>query len=506
MKKMILLMTVLLSGFSFCEETEKVSMVVGGTKSVVVPFVIESYRILPAKSEIVRVEASESNIRIMANKVGEVSLLVFGGGLQKDYTISVKSNLAKTLKQIRRDLDEITELDVSIYEDRIIIKGTVTDPAHWQIFQKVIPHYADKCVNYAVFKPSAETIINLKKMLSDAGFKFTPEGSTPQTGELQLNVSVDSVVLSGELYSPSEVIKIQQILASQTWLAVNGNPDASKGQVRGIVNLSVIESVLQVDVVYAGIVEKEGHSEGTGGGAPSMSMGMSVIYDIIAGKDSKSSAQFGGSMPETVSFLRNNGVTRTYDAGHVSFVNNDPNGGELHTGGTIYAKVSGIENGSLQNIDYGLKINVKGGLVSPTRAKLTLDLTNSEMVGSSGDSYDMAENTTKQTIYCDLDKTIVLAGSKKMMENTTRSGLPILRNTPVIKWFVAGDNESYTETRLLILISPRLIKNNPEAQITIPLDQETKTTYNDSKRSNEERIEEKKAFSGLLYWLNWFVW
>lgn len=502
MIKRIIAFAAVFAAFSCLADTEKVSLVIGSTKSLAVPFVIESFRVIPAGSEKIKVEAMETQLRIVAVQEGEVNLVASGGGMTRDYTITVKSNLTKVLKQLRTDLDALTELDISINEDRIVVKGTVTDPDHWDTFQRVMPHYSGKCVNFATFRPSAETIVNLKKMLSDAGFTFVAEGTAAKPGELSLQVSTDTVVISGEMYSQADIDRINRLLATQTWLSTSGD---GGGRIKGVVNLHVIDTILQVDVVYVGLNESEGHSEGTGGAAPTIGNAMSAFYDIVAGRGD-GTATISGSMPQTISFLRNNGVTRTYNAGHVSFSNNDPNGGELHTGGTIYAKVNGIENGSLQNIEYGLKINVKGGLVSPTRAKLTLELTNSQMLSRSEDSYDLAEDTTKQTVFCDLNKTIAVAGAKKLMESTAKSGLPILRNTPVLQWFVSGNSNSGSDTRLLILVSPRIATHNPNVQIELPLEQETAPTFKESQETNDERIERKKKYHGALYFMNWFVW
>ena len=95
---------------TFAAEAERVSMIVGTTKIIQVPFVIESYKLIPAKTDIVRVEATDSQLRLMAGAIGEVNLMVSGGGMQNDYIISVKSNLAKVLKKLRSDLEMLTEL------------------------------------------------------------------------------------------------------------------------------------------------------------------------------------------------------------------------------------------------------------------------------------------------------------------------------------------------------------------------------------------------------------
>ena len=503
MKKYTILLIVFFSMLQVFADSEKINMIIGTTKSIQVPFVIDSYKLIPAKTDVIKVEASESHIQIMASAIGEVTLLVSGGGIQKDYTISVRSNLAKTLRKLRSDLDTLTELDITTNEDQIVVRGIITNPEHWAHLMKVLPNYSGKCVNFATFKPSAETVLGLKKMLTEAGYVFSSHGQN-KIGELSMSMSSDAVVISGEMYSQKDVDRIKQLLSTQTWLVIGGKTDPSLGKVQAIVNLTVVESVLQVDIVYVGISETDSKSVGSNT-IPVGSFSAKGLYDLVAGKGS-GSAVINGNMDSTVKFLASNGISRTYHAGHVSFANNDPQGGTLHTGGTVYVKVNGVENGSLQNIEFGLKIKVNGGLVSPTRTKLTLDLKNSALLGADGSSYTLSEDSTKQTVFCDLDKTIVIAGSNKIGQDTSKSGLPVLRNTPVLKWFVSEDRNSQTETKLLVLACPRLVKFNPDVRINIPLEETTAPAYRDAKRDNVVRQEEGKRYRGWLSWLNWFSW
>lgn len=501
MKKLFYCLMLLVSVCTVFAEDEKFSMTVGMTKDIRVPFVIESYKLVPSKTDVVKIEASESHILIMASQVGEVNLLVSGGGMSNTYTITVRSNLSKILAELRSDLDALTELDIAINGERVVIRGTVTNPDHWSLLMKVLPNYSGKpVVNFATFKPSAETVLNLKKMLTEAGFEFCEKDKAPENGELSMKIGSDAITIEGKLYSQSDVDRINQILATQTWLAVGGKTDPSRGQIQGIVNLSVVETVLQVDIVYVGVQEtdstKEGSNSNIFGGFSTQG-----LYDLVAGRGN-GSALINGGLDATVRFLASNGISRTYHAGHVSFANNDPQGGTLHTGGTVYVKVNGVENGSLQNIQFGLKIKVTGGLVSKKRTKLTLDLTNSALLGSTDDSYMLSEDSTKQTVFCDLDKTIIIAGSKKIGQDTSKSGLPILRNTPVLKWFVSEDHDATTETRLLVLACPRLVTEDL-VPLTIPLTEETGTTLKEGTTTNQEREEQKKRSRG---WLNWFDW
>ena len=121
-----------------------------------------------------------------------------------------------------------------------------------------------------------------------------------------MKVSGDAVTITGELYSQKDLEKVNQILATQTWLAVNGKADAARGQIQGIVNLTVVETVLTVDIVYVGIQENESNKEGSNS---NIFGGFSTqgLYDLVAGRGS-GSAVINGNMDATVRFLASNGI------------------------------------------------------------------------------------------------------------------------------------------------------------------------------------------------------
>lgn len=499
MKRILCFLFVFFSVILSAAEAEKISMTIGTTKIIQAPFVIESYQLIPRKTDIVQINVTDKQIRVMAGKVGEVNFVISGGGLQKDYIISVRSNLMQVLRQVRNALEELPELAIDVNGDHIEIKGTVTSPEHWAHLRKVLTYYPT-CRSFAQFAPSPETVLNLKKMLIDEGFVFSED--KPKTGELSLKISSNSVILSGVMYSQNDVDKINRILATQTWLARNASPES--GKINAIITLSVIETNLAVDIVYVGITESESKQIG-GNTVPSGVFSASGLYDIVAGRGSGSSV-IGGNINSTVRFLAENGISRMYNAGSVSFTNNDPQGGRSHTGGSTYVKVSGNDNGSLQKIEYGLIINVKGGLISPTCTKLTVDLKNSALLGSDGESYTLAEDSTQQTISCNLGETIIVSGSKKMIEDNKKSGFPYLRNIPVLKWFVSSDTKTSNISKLLILISPRLATNSANIHIP-PLDKDMKDVYPRPGSPLPEPTPKNGArYRGWLSWLNWFTW
>ena len=485
----------------FAAEQEKFSLTIGGLKVIDLPFAMESYR-LSTKGKVTVEEVNKQQLRVIGKEIGECNLTVSGAGVSIDYSISVKGNIGNTLKRLRTDLESLPELDISINQDYIVIKGTVSSPTNWNHLQKVLPLYKDSVHSFARFKPTAETILNLKKMLQDAGFQFAEDGKQPQAGQLEMKITPDAFILNGELWSEDSIAKVRQLLSTQTWLAQDEKEvSAESGKIRGIIGLSVIQTVLDVDIVYVGV--SEGEAENAGSNAPTANFGLSWIYDAVTGrKGPGSSVTFGANIQNTLTFLANNGISRHYDAGHVSFMNHDAKGGELHTGGTVSVKVSGIDNGSLQDINYGLTMKIKGGLVGPNKVKLDLDLTNTSAISSTGDAFTRSTDSTKQTITCDLDKTLVVAGSNKIAQDVQKSGLPILRNTPVLKWFVSTDGGSKSETKLLILVCPRIANETAEAQIEVPLTEQTKGTYKEAKGDLKADVEAKEA--AKPWYKRWF--
>lgn len=483
------------------QETESFSLTIGASKIIDLPFAVENYRITPPKGKITVEEINPKQLNVTAVSLGECHLQIIGGGITRDYQVTVKSNINNTLKRLRADLDQLPELDISINDDNIVIRGTISNPANWRLLQKVLPLYKD-IHNFAIFRPSAETFLNLKKMLQDAGFVIVTENKPLALGEISLVQGTDAVTISGELCSAAQVTKVNQILSTQTWLFVgDGKTDESTGRIRGIVNLNVVETPLQVDIVYVGVTDSD--AERFGSGAPTASFNMNWLYDLIHGrKESGSSITFGANMQQTLSFLAQNGITRTYEAGHVSFLNYEEKGGKLHTGGTVSVKVSGMNSGALQDIDYGLTISAKGGLVSPTKVKLELSVENTSLVTTNGDSYNRSVDSTSSTVYCDLNKTAVLAGSRKIGQAAQKSGLPILRNTPVLKWFVGEEGGNKSETRLLILACPRLLTPDESVQIEIPIQNETAPTYQEAKGDLQQDIKEKEE--AKPWYKRWF--
>ena len=476
---------------AFAENSEKITMTVGTLKVLDLPFVMENYR--PSTRGIIRIENfSERQLRIIAEKQGICELEVTGGGLRKIFSISVIDNISEVLKQLQTDLDSLPELDISINQDYIVIKGEVSNIGNWEHLQKVLsaPNFSGCCRNYAKFRPAPEIMLNLKNLLTQAGYAVVDTPISKEPGDICMQYASNTLTITGNVYNNSDIENINTIISTQPWLTTE-KADGS-GKVRAIVKLKVIPTTIYVDIVFVALNKSNADKAGSDS-VPSITAELSKIYDAVLGRVANNTALLGGNMNSTLQFLASNGVTKMHDAGCVVVRSNDPQGTTQHIGGKTYVKVSGSENGSLQDINYGLNLTVKGGLISKDKVDLQFDLSNTGTVTAGGnDTFDQEQANVKNSVVCELEKTVVLGGYKKIVQATSKSGLPILRNVPVLQWFISKDSENETNQNLIILACPRLNNSNPEP-IVIPVLDEVKQETNRVSKDGKTIMKEDKS-------------
>lgn len=478
---------------------ENVSVLVGETKEISHPLQIDSYKITPKDKASVEGVVDKKKIRILGKSEGVCTLDVFSGDITKSYTVTVVSQLRKLLTRLRFDLDSIQGLDISINQDYIVIKGKVSKPEQWAHLERVVSLYKDSVQNFASFEPTTETIFNLKKMLTEAGFTFK---SKDKDGQLDLQMSPDAVMLSGEVYSDEALAKIKQIISTQRWLTYSETPPS--GTMRCIFNVSVKPVMLEIDAVYVALTDSEIERLGTMAVSSSLKAGVGALTSIFSGFNGSAGRNSAGidiGLDPFSAFMAENGIDRIYQAGHLTFLSNDKEGGKLHTGGTLHVKVSGVENGSLQEIDEGLKLQIKGGLIDSKNVKLNVDFSFSSVKQESEDSFREKKEEIKNTVVGELNKTIILGGAQRIDDAISNGGTALLRNIPVIKWFTSQDSSDAKDLKLVILLCPRIMGYDENSQIKQPIRNSTAPIYNEVKSNNDETAksrEERKSDGGLF--------
>ena len=160
----------------------------------------------------------------------------------------------------------------------------------------------------------------------------------------------------------------------------------------------------------------------------------------------------------------------------------------------------------MTEIPYGFEIKTKGGLVDGNSVEVDFDFSMSGVTKTDSSGYDRHEEISQQKIVCPVGKTTCISGFKSLVDTrTSPSGLPVLRNTPLLNWFLADSGYDIADRRLIIMVCPEIVDNSQDGNLKV--DEEINIPVKtEGVKTTAQREEERKPFSGFWYWLNWFVW
>lgn len=491
------------------QDAESLSIPIGSMKVIQVPFVIQGYRVVdPSIAKVEKVD--DRQVRIMGVKVGNTSIQLTGdNGASSLYAVTVIESAKELLQAMRKDLDNIPEVELSENRNRVVLKGEVNSVDHWQLLVRALKAYDDKqYLNLVVFRPAPEMLMRLKDALVKAGSKVAADPDVPAKGEITIKYSGDVLLIGGTVYCPAEMEKIKSVIAANDWLTFkkSENP-VDQYKTVAVLNIQMESVMIELDVMYVGVTDNENEKIGVN----LMEQGL-VAVGAVAGVVGSGRSSHGGAgymvgtgLSGTLKAMAANGVKRFKSAGHLSFKSNEtPDWQLFHSGGTLKVKIAGQLGGAakLEDIDYGLTLKVKGGLIDNKTASMQLELELSSPDLMANGDYDLKRNRVSTRIDCGLDKTYVLGGMKDLVQNTTGpSGVPFLRSVPVVQWFFSEKEDKMTNMQVLILVCPRIAGAEP---VSIPVaSDQTRNTLTEVDKTNQQRM--KEANKKKKHWFYLFL-
>jgi len=529
-KLMMVCASVALAGFAWAKGVEQISVVENEIATIQVPFGITSY--LPSNKDVVRIEElSGTSLRITALKRGRCDLEVRGDrDLTQKYEITVLGDLATTLDTLSSELDQVQEVRARIVGDFIRIDGEVSSIQKWEYLQKVLRNYPDVVHNFAIFTPGPDVMLRLKETLQEAGFsvQFQSLGKDRKawpanTISLVLNKQTQIMTVQGRVYTPEQQSRVAECLSTERWLSLDLKPADDRNsdaeyKIRTQFDVFHDRPVIRVSMAYMAIGDTDLKQIGnqnatTRDGVLNVGGVFGILTDLIHGHHGVATsngngrrADVGASLNVTANFLKQNGISRISDVGYTVMESWDKEGAKFKSGGKKYIAVSGINVGELKEIEWGFHINTQGGIVAEGDAvDMTIDFTRSTPAEGGNGEWDVEEHYSKQKLILPLGRTTFLGGMKLLDENRlSPSGIPYLRNTPMLNWFVSDSGNEISDRRLVIMVCPEILDNSTGekidsvGEIDVPV-------VTEGAKTTEQREEEKKRFSGFWYWLNWFT-
>ena len=198
---------------------------------------------------------ANDQIRVTGLAVGKSDLHVTAGTVAKLYTVTVTDNVREVFNSLRRDLDSVPEVEISINGNKVVLKGEVSSIGGWEALLKVLPAYGANVVNLTVFRPAPEIMLSLKKLFEKAGFKVVQDITDFSPGTLSLQNERDTLILRGSVYCDEDLTTISQLISTQDWLSIDGK-DKSK-PVKFINKVVIKPTLLDVGAVFVGVKQAD---------------------------------------------------------------------------------------------------------------------------------------------------------------------------------------------------------------------------------------------------------
>ncbi len=477
----------------------QVSVTVGKMEQVTVAFPIQGFRV--ADQTVIKVEQQgPQQLRVLGLKAGSTDLQVTGdGSVSALYTVTVVDNVNALLTAVKRDLDSIPEVDVSINLGRVSIKGEINSIDHWKYLQKVVGIYKESVVNLVTFTPTPEVMMSLKKSFEKVGIKVQDEGDNTSAapGVVNIKFSGNNIFIGGNLYSQKDKDRIMQVIESQNWLTTKASKEGAEDpRVRAVLDLAIVPTMLEMDVMFVGVSDEEERQIGVNlvkSGLVLINSTATALKGTFGEKDSSGlsgSYTINSGMKGALKFFAGSGPGRFQSAGHLTFKNDSPEWRMFKSGGTLKVRIVSRDVAALSDIEYGLIMKVRGGLQDSQTAAVDLNLSLSYPVPV-GPDYDLKENKVETTIACPLGQTMVLGGMKSLIEQSSNEGFPFLRSIPVLSWFFSEKNKMMQNNKVLILVSPQIVgattPARPVSEETAPALKESSTPVDDLKTQKRGR-------------------
>ena len=527
MKKLIIMLMAACAATFAAWADEEIKMVEKEITSITVPFGIRGYT--PSNKDVVRIEkTSDTALRITALKKGRCDLEVRGDmEMTQKFQIDVGDDLARTLANLRRELERIPEVHADIIGNSIRIDGEVKSIKKWNYLMKVIKGYP-AIRNFAEFTPGDELLIKMKENLQQCGFDvtFTPHPGEPNAWKancvaLSYNKVNRTMNVQAKVYTPEQQAMIKNCLERErNWIAIDKETKESKTafddeyQVRLNMQVVVAKPIVRLSVAYMAISEEEarkiGNKKATTDSEDFLGVGATfgVLTDLVHGNGhSARTAQVGAGLNVFTRFLAQNGISRVSDTGYTLIESWSKDGAKFKSGGTRFVKVYGRDVAELKEIEYGFTINAKGGMINENAMTIDFDFGLSTIIPMDDETYDRKEDLSKQKITCAIGRTTLVSGFMDMVDkNTPPSGLPFLRSTPILNWFVADSGKEVADRRLVIMVCPEIVDSTQDAKPDVNKEINIRVQEQAAKDTDEVVKERKEKYTGFWSWLNWFQW
>lgn len=388
----------------------------------------EVRRVAVGLSKIANVQTTSDNRQLIltGKQPGVTTVNIYSRDGQKTLLIRVVGVNPQSLgEEVRKVLGDESGVEVRIVKGRVLLEGEVASETHKKKIEKLTEIYPNQVLNFTTFR---EAFVEGARMVALDIYFVQLETSRSD------NLGVDWGQFLGGNYTAG---------VGQTPLYY-GQQGAGGGAQGG---------QLASGVTQPGAPNKDTLQQpATLTGGPSLTSYWSIV----------------GNLNLTLDFLETSGLLQTVQ--HGTIITEAGTEANYKSGGTLLIEVSGVQSSQLEEIEYGLQVNVKPVLDFNNQVKLNLDVDFSQLdFGSSvgGDIPGLKDTNIVSTVNMQEGQSVLITSQDNEEESMNTEGFWMLSRIPIVGYLFKSRNRQTTDLDSALFVTPRVYEPGTEQHDTM---------------------------------------
>ena len=138
--------------------------------------------------------------------------------------------------------------------------------------------------------------------------------------------------------------------------------------------------------------------------------------------------------------------------------------------GTVTSNVGGAVTATVEYVDVGIVLKVlpivsQDGTVAMEVSQTANDLLRLQTVAPGQQAPTIAKRLAEATIYAQDGETVILGGLMSDRTTTNISGIPYLKDLPLIGWIFRSRSAVKEKSELLVFLTPQVIRSPEESRL-----------------------------------------
>jgi Flp pilus assembly secretin CpaC len=395
---------------------------------------------LPVK-QVKGVEVSDE--KVVAARIGKDNQVVVSALAKGLTTVTVTDNLDRTAsflvttwgvlpEELQKMLEDIPGVNMARSGDKMVLSGGVLTQRDKARIEQVARVFAPDVHDMTFYDDQLFKNEALRKILNDIG--------NPMVDAAFMG---NNVVLSGTVYSQSD--KENAGTAAAAYVGEVGRVSNS---------IKVVDLPVEIDVVLLQLSPDFQQRLGAQDGMGKFSV-LPVSLQLTGKGAITNTPVMAGTAQVEYDYIIRKSLAKSVWRPHISTISGKP--GMVHYGGEIGISVSGLNDGSVDYKDFGLKLTVTP-VVSPDETiTLNVEMEMSrprDAIDNTTVTFDRFQTSSSTNIK--VGQTIVISGIQQVVRTRSKSYFPILGQIPVLDLIFGADNESVEKTDIVLLLTPEL--------------------------------------------------